>query len=215
VSLRPTEPSRRSTLQELEEAILRIPTQKKPDEIRALLPFCIHALTGTGGDSRKKVPPKPRPTAELRRVQAAALEFCEAVRGLSPDAASVFSDTRSICEKVRIFGVVAGVTAGDPASIEKRDEQPATLPRIRPPVALARDAAFVFAIVSGKDPGRSNDSKVRERRGKVTAGAYGPFMNFLSDVFEARRMKASPDNCAREALALIADMEKAPPKITG
>ena len=162
------------------------------------------------GDARKKRSIKSDPATELRRLNAAALEFCEALRALSPEAAAIYRNPRDSHEKVRMIGVIAGVAAANTASISQMSVEAVPSqkrPRIRPPVALAREAALVFIMISGERPARRNDGRVREFRGQARAISYGPFMDFLAAVFDARRMKASPENCAKEALALIDAME--------
>jgi hypothetical protein len=180
-------------------AIKAIPTIKSEKEIEISLPSYVHALMVTGGDGRK--PLTPTATAirsELDKVQRAAADLHIALKELSPQAAAVFRDIAALKRTARTIGIIAAAasTADDVSEFANLESPKPVF--VRPAVLLAHDAAYIFALVSGGRPTlRCSDGK-----------KYSPYLDFVTAIFAARGVKASPENSAKEALKLLSVMEK-------
>jgi hypothetical protein len=181
-------------------AIQAIPTSKSPEEIASFLSTHVHSLMATGGDGRRKTPALSGGAvrARLDDVQKAAAYLGAALQNLPPQAASIYRDLAGLKRTVRTIAIIAGAASSAENVLEFDSATEPEHNDVRPSVVLALDAAYVFAMVSGNRPGRRN----------IDGKKYGPYLEFVTAIFKARGMKASPENSAKEALAIIAGMEK-------
>lgn len=188
-----------STSVSLEEHLRRIATRQIPEREMAGL---LHALLVSGGDTTRAHAnqsfPAGRPADvdqtknELRRLAKAAEDFANALWNLSAPAASAFANWDTLLTTARITAVVAAISASHCCEdlVAGTSVEPQLLSAQE---RLAYVAAHVFLVVTGTKPSRRT----------TTSGsqvAYGPFFEFLTEVFAVRGISASPENCAKVAL---------------
>jgi len=168
-------------------ASLRIAKSRAAPDLKEI-EASVHALVVTGGDAKRRHTPSAAQIAkELEEVCTHAARLHSALAKMSVPAATRFRDPGQLKMTVRTIEIIAG------APDEAFPASPPRTENLKPDVALALDAASVFWLITGRRPGRS----------VVTGKARGPFYEFVAAVFEARGMKASPENAARAALRLL------------
>jgi hypothetical protein len=151
----------------------------------------VHELLVIGGSrERGRVTGSPeRAAKELLKVAKRADALRETLANLTRTAESVFSPAalRRLKTQLRIWKAIAETATVDPSPAEENLKQPTG------PQRLALSAAYVFVMVTGQIPTRiTKDNK-----------SCGPFIDFISRVFEARNIRASAENTARVALDIM------------
>jgi hypothetical protein len=151
----------------------------------------VHELLVIGGSrERGRVTGSPeRAAEELRLVAKQADALRETLANLTRTAESVFFPRalQNLKTQLRIWKAIAETATVTPLVTEENLKQPTG------PQKLALSAAYVFVMVTGQIPTRiTKDNK-----------SCGPFIDFLSRVFEARAIRASVENTARAALHIM------------
>ena len=156
----------------------------------------LHGLLVTDGPSAKRTvkPSLERTLRDLHTIEEQTSALRATFETLGDPAASVFANRGGIRRMLWTLEIVARDGAKHLATVGDIEPRHAPKRKIDPPNSaqlLALECAFVFLMVTGKEPTRVNSPGEK---------VHGPFIDFLRAVFKARGVSSSLETSARYAV---------------
>lgn len=175
--------------QQIREAITNLATQRHrdglPPIVEARIASCVHSLLKEGGDHiRRKRPTIQQSQRQLEAVVKCARSLLDALDRLDAPGRTFLPQLEFATMQVENLEILAKIPTD-------RDLDAVHIPVApSPSERLALTCGYVFFVITGDMPTR------RVHDGSV----YGPFYDFVQQIFRARGVTASPENHVKWAI---------------
>jgi hypothetical protein len=186
------------TADRLEAAIRKIIPADRQASVEPFIPAAVHGLIVTGGQRRRRkgVKADTNQSAELKDVSQAAAKLLAALEAMQPRASARFKDVGALARAIRTIKIIADVGAPPETSPQAVPQKVSGDPA---PEKLAKEAARIYIFMT--------KAKITVTKCK-DAGATGrsvssPFVDFLTEIFAIRGIRASIETCAEAAREAI------------